>query len=157
MTHTINQSKHIITTPTGLYEANYRRLMRLVPELGNLQVNDSHCLNTTNMTLQILQQYKYTTVISLKQSLRALCLSDTELALKSIKSINMELRVCHDARLLEVISYQGQSPIYSSEAFPNNQMLQRDEKRQLNLFLKELLEKSLKTEYHREGAVKLSS
>ncbi len=166
MTHTINRSKHIITTPTGLYEANYRRLMRLVPNLRTLQVNDQHGLSAEKITLKILQQYKFTSVISFQQSLQWLDFdsdSDTNIhsseepALNHLRFIDMELRACHDACLLEVIAYQGKSPIHTSEAFPANHLLQRDEKRQLNLFLKELLEKSLKTECHHKQMAKLSS
>lgn len=145
MTHTINKSNHQTTTPTGLYEANYRRLLRLMPELSVLPVNDDFCLPLSQITLCILEQYKYTTIISLKQSLQAYIKTMTHLS-----SINMELRVCHDACLVEVIGYQGKSPIQSASVYPNKHMLQVDEKRQLNLFLKDVLESALKTEnYHK--------
>ncbi|WP_198264022.1 DUF1249 domain-containing protein [sulfur-oxidizing endosymbiont of Gigantopelta aegis] len=160
MSHTIKQSKHSITTPTGLYEANYRRLMRLVPDLCAKQVNDKYCLSAEQMTLKVLQQYKYTTVISFQHSLHipgnTVNFYHEDYELSHLQAIDMELRVCHDACLLEVIAYQGKSPIHSSQAFPAKHLLQRDEKRQLNLFLKELLEKSLRTEYHHKPLAKLS-
>ncbi len=151
MTHTITKSEHRITTPTGLYEANYRRLIRLVPELGNLPVDEYHYLSRSHISINILQQYKYTTVISLKQSLQASLIPDMTQKLTPaslLNSIDMELRVCHDACLLEVIGYQGKAPIHSVHVYPNKHMLQVDEKRQLNLFLKDVLENSLKNEYH---------
>ncbi|MCU7801004.1 MAG: DUF1249 domain-containing protein, partial [gamma proteobacterium symbiont of Lucinoma myriamae] len=51
---------------------------------------------------------------------------------------------------VEVIGYQGKSPIQSANIYPNKHMLQIDEKRQLNLFLKDVLESSLKTEYYQK-------
>lgn len=143
MTHTINKSNYQTTTPTGLYEANYRRLLRLVPELSELSVNDELFLALSKLTIGILEQYKYTSIISLSQSLQ------THLkTLSHLSAIDMELRVCHDACLVEVIGYQGKSPIQSADIYPNKHMLQVDEKRQLNLFLKEVLENALKTEYY---------
>ena len=151
MTHTITQSTHRITTPTGLYEANFRRILRLVPELSDLTVNDNYCLSLSKIVINILQQYKYTTVISLKQSLQVSFMHELNQELQPfshLTAIDMELRVCHDARLAEVIGYQGKAPIQSAHVYPNKHMLQIDEKRQLNLFLKDVLENALKTEYH---------
>ena len=153
MTHTINKSNYRTTTPTGLYEANYRRLLRLVPKLSELSVNDDFSLVASNITMRILEQYKYTTVISLKQSLQTDLTSSIEGHLKTmthLSSIDMELRVCHDACLVEVIGYQGKNPIHSAYVYPNKHMLQIDEKRQLNLFLKDVLEGSLKTEFNQK-------
>jgi len=53
--------------------------------------------------------------------------------------------------MVEVIGYQGKSPIQSAYVYPNKHMLQIDEKRQLNLFLKDMLERSLKTEKYRKS------
>ena len=151
MTHTLSKSNYQTTTPTGLYEANFRRLLRLVPEVSELLVNDEFFLPASKITLGILEQYKYTTVLSLQQSLQTNVTTYLNEYLKSINhlsSIDMELRVCHDACLVEVIGYQGKSPIESAYVYPNKHMLQIDEKRQLNLFLKDVLERSLKTEKH---------
>ena len=155
MTHTITQSVHRTTTPTGLYEANYRRLIRLMPKLSTMRMNDNYSLSLSKIVINIIEQYKYTTVISLKRSLTLSShISDTSQKLNrlnplsQLSSINMELRVCHDACLVEVIGYQGKAPIQSAHVYPNKHMLQIDEKRQLNLFLKDVLENSLKTEYH---------
>jgi len=151
MTHTLTQSKHRITTPTGLYEANYRRFIRLVPELRALAVNDDYCLSLSKIIIKILEQYKYTSVVSLRQLLQASVVQGVVHELQihpHLNSIDMELRICHDACLVEVIGYQGKSPIQSANVYPNKHMLQIDEKRQLNLFLRDVLENSLKTEYH---------
>ncbi|MCU7818536.1 MAG: DUF1249 domain-containing protein [gamma proteobacterium symbiont of Lucinoma myriamae] len=149
MTHTINKTNHRTTTPTGLYEANYRRLLRLAPQISELHVKDDLLLSASRIALRILEQYKYTTVISLKQSLQTQ-LSTHLKTMTHLSVIDMELRICHDACLVEVIGYQGKSPIQSANIYPNKHMLQIDEKRQLNLFLKDVLESSLKTEYYQK-------
>ncbi len=148
MTHTIIQSQYKTTTPTGLYEANYRRLIRLVPGLKTIAVNDPFYLHSTQIIFKILKQYKYTSVISLEQVLQMHSVNNREKppSVAHPGSINMELRVCYDACLVEIIGYQGCSPIQSANIYPNKHMLQVDEKRQLNLFLKELLEHSLRSE-----------
>ncbi|MCU7967770.1 MAG: DUF1249 domain-containing protein, partial [gamma proteobacterium symbiont of Bathyaustriella thionipta] len=146
-------SNHQTTTPTGLYEANYRRLQRLAPQLSELSANDVLLLSASKITLRILEQYKYTTVISLKQLLQtelSAHLNDHSKSMSHLASIDMELRVCHDACLVEVIGYQGKSPIQSACVYPNKHMLQVDEKRQLNLFLKDVLESALKSQYYRK-------
>lgn len=140
MSHTITQSFYSTTTPTALYEANYRRFIRLTPELLDLQVNESFCLPLSKLSITVLEQHKYTTVIALKQSLQT--------DIMHLSAIDMDLRICHDACVVEVLGYQGKSPVQSALVYPNKHMLQVDEKKQLNLLLKDILENSIKTEYH---------
>lgn len=150
MTHTIKktlyQSAILTTTPTKIYEANFQSLLRLMPKT-DWHVNDIFVLAQANISITILQQYKYTTILSLKK----LLLADIDCHSKSmtnLSAIDMELRVCHDACLVEVIAYQGKSTIRSLYPYPNKLMLQIDEKRQLNLFLKDVLENALKIKKH---------
>ncbi len=150
MSHTITQSiyrttTYRITTPTGLYEANYRRLLRLKSELADLQANECAYLSSSNLVMTVLEQHKYTTVISLQQSLKTHTLISQSLPLSAI---DMDLRICHDACLVEVIGYQGMSPVQSALVYPNKHMLQVDEKKQLNLLLKDILEQAIKSERH---------
>jgi len=140
MSHTIIKYGYQTTTPTGLYEANYRRLSRLLPDLSNYEVKDTLSLTKSKITVTILEQHKYTTVIALKQSLQT--------SFSHLSSIAMELRICHDANVLEVIGYQGTSPVQSALVYPNKHMIQIDEKKQLNLLLKDILENSVKIERH---------
>lgn len=143
MSHTIVDSlcrkKYTNTTPTALYETNYRRLNRLIPNLKAIKLNKIIDLPISKLSIRIIEQYKYTSLIVLHQSLIT---TFTQLSV-----INMELRACHDACVIEVIAYQGESPIQSALTYPNKQMLQRDEKKQLNLLLKEILESALKNEF----------
>ena len=141
MSHTIKRPRRLTTTPTGLYEANFRRLLRLMPV--QLSANKTFSLAQAKITIKVLQQYKYTTVISLKKILHTQPESYLSI-LSHLSVIDMELRICHDACVVEVIGYQGKSPIQSLCPYPNEDMLQIDEKRQLNLFLKDVLENALK-------------
>ena len=140
MSHTITKYDYQTTTPTGLYEANYRRLSRLLPDLSNCEVKETLSLPKSKITVTILEQHKYTTVIALKQSLQT--------SISHLSAIAMDLRICHDANVLEVIGYQGTSPVQSALVYPNKHMIQIDEKKQLNLLLKDILENSVKIERH---------
>lgn len=138
MSHTIRKSVYQRTTPTGLYEANYRRLTRLIPALTTYSNNETLQLDVAKLSITVLEKFKYTTVIELKQALQT--------GLPDYSAIEMELRICHDASVVEVIAYQGRSPIQSALVYPNKHMLQMDEKKQLNLLLKDILENAIKTE-----------
>jgi uncharacterized protein YqiB (DUF1249 family) len=134
----MKKNAYLTTTPVGLYESNYRRLNRLFDDLSIFSVGDIITLQHSEIRLQILEQHKYTTVIHFQQNLQT--------HFKQLNAIEMELRICHDASLTEVVGYQGQSPVQSALVYPNRHMLQVDEKKQLNLLLKDILENAIKSE-----------
>ncbi len=140
MSHTIKRTQYQTTTPVGLYEANFRRLNRLLPDISKMPAGECLELPDGGTAIVILEQFKYTTLISLKQ------VFDTRF--RHLSSIEMDLRICHDARLLEVVGYQGRNPVQSALYYPNKHMLQLDEKKQLNLLLKEILETSIRIKRH---------
>ena len=140
MSHTIIRRQYQTTTPVGLYEANFRRLTRLLPDIARRNVGECIELAAENTTITVLEQFKYTSVISLQQSLNS--------SFNQLSDLEMELRICHDARLLEVVGYQGRNPVQSALYYPNKHMLQLDEKKQLNLLLKEILETSIRQQRH---------
>ena len=140
MSHTIIRRQYQTTTPVGLYEANFRRLTRLLPDIARCNVGECIELAAENTTITILEQFKYTSIISLQQLLNT--------SFNQLSDVEMELRICHDARLLEVIGYQGCNPVQSAFYYPNKHMLQLDEKKQLNLLLKEILETSIRQQRH---------
>lgn len=131
----------------ALYETNYRRLNHLFPGLKIYKLNKTFHLPISQVCVGIIEQYKYTSIIFLKQSLKT--------TMAQLSTIKMKLRVCHDACLVEVIGYQGQSPIQSALTYPNKQMLQLDEKKQLNLLLKEILENTIKNEFSRNKTLSI--
>ncbi len=145
MSHTIIRRQYQTTTPVGLYEANFRRLTRLLPDIALRNVGECIELAAENTTISILEQFKYTSIISLQQTLNT--------SFNQLSDLKMELRICHDARLLEVVGYQGRNPVQSALYYPNKHMLQLDEKKQLNLLLKEILETSIRQQRHLAGSL----
>lgn len=57
------------------------------------------------------------------------------------------IRIYHDVKLAEVISFQQQQPREGLYHYPNEQMFQPDEKVQVNAFLKEWLKLALDRGY----------
>ena len=115
-------------------EANYQRLLRLMPNLygrqywqyivGNDQTNDSYVL------IKIKERAKYTTTIELLQRCK----------LNKAHNNNAVLaRLYHDADLAEVLGWQHYNHFQARYNYPNRQMHQCDEKARLNGFLGELL------------------
>jgi len=90
--------------------------------------------------LNVLEQCKYTTIIDITHYLDV----DGE----QIPDLYMKLRICHDANVAEVITYQNQSqfflPLYM---FPNGKLLYPLEKRRVNLFFGEWLKFCISHEY----------
>ena len=116
-------------------EANYARLLRLMPMLFDgdrsvfaMVLGESE----PHVTLRIVARHKYTTVIELSQEgLRG----DTG----NVPETRLEVRVYHDAKSAEVITFQDQRgfrPVYD---YPNQRMRHPDEKVQVNRFLGEFL------------------
>jgi len=141
MSHTIPVNKKIskLVTPIALYEGNYRRIIKLFPELidANKQGNSGGMLwplSDKTIRLKITEQYKYTCIVNLYK-----VLSEHS----QINTVHMSLRICFDARLVEVISFQGSQSLKLYPVYPNKDMLLPDEKKQINLHLKQLLELSL--------------
>lgn len=152
---TILRKAYSCHTPAGLYEANYRRLNRLIPKLKSLKLNKNINLPISKLSIKVLEQYKYTSVLKLNQPLAYSFESSLSTMGEDLAMINMELRVCYDACLIEVIAYQGKNPIHSPLNYPNKHMLQVDEKKQLNLLLKDILDSALKciASRHRETVI----
>jgi len=141
MSHTIPNNKKINKriTPLALYESNYRRILKLFPDLieANKQGNFGGILQSPydqNIAVKIIEQYKYTCIVKLIKTISQS---------SRVNSANMHLRVCFDARLVEVIAFQGNSTLKIYHSYPNKEMILPDEKKQLNLHLKHILEMSL--------------
>lgn len=86
-----------LTGLMGLYEQNYQRLMRLVPEWPvPFEEAVSHAPGDRNLYLEVRERTKYTTTLHLtyrfNESGRQVCDPD------------MEVRLFHDARLAEVLA-----------------------------------------------------
>ncbi|WP_312595761.1 DUF1249 domain-containing protein [Stutzerimonas nitrititolerans] len=115
-------------------EANYLRLMRLLPQMRTSQDARRVAMSQGDrllgvLVLQVLENCPYTSTLRITQ----------EHCLPWLPVPQMEVRVYHDARMAEVICAENTRRFRGIYAYPNAQMHQPDEKTQLNLFLGEWL------------------
>jgi len=116
-------------------EANYARLMRLLPDMRGMPaaarrvgVSQGERLLGV-LALEVLEDRPYTTTLKVCQ----------EHSLPWLPAPRMEVRVYHDARMAEVVCAEQARRLRSRYIYPNAAMHQPDEKSQLNLFLGEWL------------------
>ncbi|MGA6104006.1 DUF1249 domain-containing protein [Pseudomonas solani] len=115
-------------------EANYARLMRLLPHMREAQSSRRVALSQGErlvgvLALDVVEACPYTTTLKVRQ----------ELSLPWLPSPQLEVRVYHDARMAEVVGAENARRLRSFYPYPNADMHQPDEKSQLNLFLGEWL------------------
>jgi uncharacterized protein YqiB (DUF1249 family) len=115
-------------------EANYLRLMRLLPHMreqgGERRVALSQGERLLGvLALEVTEACPYTTTLQLRQ----------EYSLPWLPVPKMEVRVYHDARMAEVVGAENARRFRGIYPYPNAAMHQPDEKTQLNLFLGEWL------------------
>lgn len=80
-----------------LYDSNYRRLMRLAPELHRMEdTTVSRLVGALDLHLTVLERFKYTTTIAMTYCFAG----DGGMVLEP----NMKVRLYHDARLAEAVS-----------------------------------------------------
>lgn len=115
-------------------EANYWRLMRLMPEMRTQ--SEARRLNltlgteaTATLIIRVVEHSPYTSLLHMVQ----------ESGLSWLPTPHLEVRAYHDARMAEVTAAQNLRRFRSLYPYPNPQMHQPDEKFQLNLFLGEWL------------------
>ncbi|WP_230380372.1 DUF1249 domain-containing protein [Pseudomonas fulva] len=115
-------------------EANYARLMRLLPDMRTTQSSRSIGMTQGDqmlgvLVLDVVLACPYTTTLRIRQ----------EHSLPWLPVPVMEVQVYHDARMAEVVSAEHARRLRSIYPYPNAAMHQPDEKAQLNLFLGEWL------------------
>lgn len=116
-------------------EANYARLMRLMPMLAEgdrsvfaMVLGESE----PRVVLRVIARHKYTTVIELSQE-------NAGESPANVPETRIAIRVYHDAKAAEVIAFQDQRGFQAVYGYPNHQMRHPDEKVQVNRFLGEFL------------------
>ena len=129
--------KYDVSQQAGYYEANFERLAWLAPTLVSAPdairgVLLSHGADGMRLQLAILEHSKYTTTIALTHYLH---MDDA-----MVTDPFMKIRIYHDARVAEVLSYQCQSQlqIFHPDATLNVSNLR--EKCRINQFLSEWLD-----------------
>lgn len=121
-------------------EANYLRLLRLLPTMDE---NNEWCFavelpsdKLSEVVISVVERSRYTTTIILSQASHV---GDW------VPEPTITVRLYHDARMAEVLSYQKNHRICQSYEYPNAKMYHRNEKAQLNTFLGEWLDSCLKS------------
>jgi uncharacterized protein YqiB (DUF1249 family) len=117
-----------------MYETNYAKLNALLPSAHS--VDDVRCYQALCMKyqLEVMEVTKYTTLVKI-------CQSD-EVAVFPLPT--MSVRLYHDARVAEVCGTDQMHRVKPRYDYPNAQMVQKDEKAQLNRFLGDWLTFCLK-------------
>ncbi|ERI54231.1 DUF1249 domain-containing protein [Pseudomonas sp. NPDC077186] len=115
-------------------EANYARLMRLLPDMRSEPQARRVALSQGDrllgvLSLEVVEACPYTTTLRARQ----------EHSLPWLPVPQLEVRVYHDARMAEVVGAENARRLHSRYPYPNAAMHQPDEKSQLNLFLGEWL------------------
>ena len=90
---------------------------------------------STAVRLEVLERFPYTSTICLAQ--------DLPFAGGVTAAIRICVRLYHDAKLAEVVSYQGERRFEPRYSYPNQRMRQQDEKQQVNRLLAEWLDHCL--------------
>lgn len=119
-------------------ESNYARFLRLFPtyEQSNERIV---ALDHARVVVTVTERCRYTTTFNIKQL--------SGVAPAWAKRFELEVRAYHDAKMLEVRSFQGSRQIQGRYQYPNKAMLQKDEKVQQNQFLADWLEHILSRGY----------
>jgi uncharacterized protein YqiB (DUF1249 family) len=112
-------------------DANYGRLLKLLPDCDTEDLHYKFDVSPSlSYQIKIVECCRYTTSIEMRQ------IPDNS---PSYMQPSMLVRLYHDARMAEVLSFQHIGQIKASYRYPNHQMLHRNEKEQMNIFLAEWL------------------
>lgn len=112
-------------SPLQLFEELYRMLSLLYPGMrcGDLRpVPDA-------LDIAVIDQGPYTTTLSLRR-----VFTD-----RWVPHLSMTVRACHDARVAEVVAYQECDRIPPPHRVQGDPRFHRDERRQVNRLLRQLL------------------
>jgi len=117
-------------------EANYYRLLKLLPGFDDLDRFQLRLpgANQVIMTLDVIERTPYTSLVEICQQ----GTKPTRLA-EWLPEPSLKVRLYHDARLAEVVHCAGRRNPRPRYLYPNEDMLQPDEKAQWNRFLSEWL------------------
>jgi hypothetical protein len=124
---------------TALHEANYAKLMRVVPPLRYLSTPSRMEArgHAQVLLLNVLEKTRYTTVIALGLQHAT--------STPWLSSQTLSVRIYHDARVAEVTGFQQHRHFTSNYEYPNPDMFHKNEKQQLNKFLGEWLDHCLRS------------
>ncbi len=145
----VNKSAYKVDLATQLAEcdANYARLLKLLPKLGSESewtIGVGSERPHRQVKIQVVEATKYTHTLEICE------LSEVS---SDLAAPTMTVRVYHDVCMAEVIAFNRHWRARQRYEYPNGRMLQVDEKRQQNLYLGEWLTNCLQHGYAQEYAV----
>lgn len=123
-------------------EANYFRLQRLLAagtcdQLGDLfEFGWAGSEHRWLQSVEVIERSPYTTTLAISQ----------KNLIQNSQWLNMPrltIRMYHDAKVAEVLTWEGHKRLRPRYTYPNTAMYQADEKFQINAFLGEWLTRSL--------------
>lgn len=124
----------------NLCETNYMLVLRLLADKELAGETREFFINEhLSYILKVNEVTRYTSLITIAQQANHQC----EKLAKIMRPV-MQLRLYHDARMVEVISSQNIARVKPRYDYPNQAMHQPDEKQQILIFLKEWLQLCLK-------------
>lgn len=115
--------------PEAIFEELYGLLVLLLPGLS-----DGFLGQPPGLEIALREQSRYTTTVDLRHRFETDDL---------VPDVVMTVRVYHDARVAEVIAYQGCDRLPPPHAVHGNPRYVRDERRQVNHLLRQILRRSL--------------
>ena len=136
MSHTLEQTRN--KKPMWFFENNYIFFRELFPEI--IEPYSTNLIYRDNLKLvkvRCLEISRYTTLVSLKL---------TFTACPKIMPVNMVIRLYHDARLADVVSYQNITPLVAPY-FSEDKNSAENNKRQANILLYEILSGCIKPDF----------
>lgn len=132
--------------PLWVYEENYRLFLRLLP--APVEAGDAFALASDStdgdLEVEVLEVAKYTVTLQLAKPFAV----DKQW----LPDLSMKVRVYDDAGVMEVIGYQGCDRIPPRYRVPGPGRFHRDEKRQVNYLLNDLLRYCLRYDFRRASA-----
>lgn len=126
------QKTRLLESLPSVYEQNYRLFLRLMPHLKSLRESTTIAINGLDqLAITLREQCRYTSVLDIHYHLHA--------NQRLLPNLELTIRIYHDARLAEVVRYQHHGRFLARYPYPNPQMYQPLEKRQINLFFRDWL------------------
>jgi len=139
-------------------ETNYLRLQKLLTQhfkkTAEDQSGDEYRFMVSRGSQQwlhqirILERSPYTTTLQLSQT----TIADSS---NWLRMPRLTVRMYHDAKLAEVLAWEGHKRLRPRYEYPNQAMYHADEKLQINQFLGELLTRCLHEGHHADDVKQL--
>lgn len=139
-------------------EANYARFYQLLNQhfkknIGEQQDDEIRFMITSGdqqwlHQISILERSPYTTTLQLNQT-------SVKNEVSWLQMPRLTVRMYHDAKLAEVLAWEGHKRLRPRYEYPNQAMYHADEKLQINQFLGELLTRCLRDGHKIEDVTEL--